>query len=398
MKLLVAVSSLDLTQKYSATPAWWQLLKGLYEIGVEIIAAPYQGPAIESLWWRAARNPARWPGDAFKALRDIARVMAPPKPDRPPPKSDSWSDKTLRNAAQTLIAPLWRRHLERILHQNPDVDAILFLTIPLNHLKGVPRYIAEKYNKPVFYFDGDVPASLPNSHGFASGFRIYQGADLSEYTAFISTSQGGEELLRQLGAENVHTVWYGADPQVFSPMAVPAQDIDVLFYGHGREYRSDWIDRMIAIPSHRLPDRRFAVRGASLGDLGKAENLPYLSFSKLREYVCRSKINLCITRSAHASVYASSSSRPFELSAMAACIVANPYKGIEEWFQPEKEIVIVRSADEAIERYAYLLAHDRERQAIAAAARRRVLKQHTFRHRARDLASIIRQYMGSDKK
>ena len=30
MKLLVLVSSLDLRQPFSATPAWWQLLKGLY--------------------------------------------------------------------------------------------------------------------------------------------------------------------------------------------------------------------------------------------------------------------------------------------------------------------------------------------------------------------------------
>lgn len=395
MKLIVVVSSLDLTQAFSATPAWWQLLKGLYEIGVEIIAAPYQGPAIESLWWRAAGNPARWQGDAFKALRDIARVVMPTK--APPMESlqtsDSWSDKALRRVAQTVTAPLWRRHLEGILRQDPDVDAILFLTVPLNHLKGVPRYISEKYDKPIFYFDGDVPASLPNMRGFASGFRIYQGADLSEYAAFISNSQGGEALLRGLGAENVHTVWYGADPQVFSPTAVSGQDMDVLFYGHGREYRSDWIDRMIAIPSRRMAASRFAVRGANLGDIGNAKRLPYLSFSKLREYVCRSKINLCITRGAHASVYGSSSSRPFELGAMAACIVANPYQGIEEWFQPEKEIIVARSADEAIDRYAYLLAHDSERRAIGIAARRRVLKQHTFRHRADDLVGIIRQYI-----
>ncbi|NLF78583.1 MAG: hypothetical protein GX573_23055, partial [Chloroflexi bacterium] len=54
MKLLVIVSSLDLTQPFSATPAWWQLFKGLYEIGAEVIATPYQGPAIEAPWWRAA--------------------------------------------------------------------------------------------------------------------------------------------------------------------------------------------------------------------------------------------------------------------------------------------------------------------------------------------------------
>jgi len=400
MKLLVVVSSLDLTQSYSATPAWWQLLKALYEIGVEVIATPYQGPAMESLWWRAEKNPARLQGEAFRSLRDIARVIMPPSTvqmtdttSADEEATESLSDKAVRTLANTLIAPLWRRHLERILLHEPDIDAIIFLTVPLNHLNGIPRFLSETYQKPVFYFDGDVPASLPNMKGFASGFRIYQGADVSEYTAFISNSRGGEDLLKQLGVENVHTVLYGADPDVFSPVSVPTQDIDVFFYGHGREYRAEWIDSMVTAPSNELTDYHFSVRGTKLGDIGKTELLPYLSFSKLREYSCRSKINLCITRGAHTSVYGSSSSRPFELSAMGACIVANPYNGLDEWFEPEKEIIIVESPEEIIDRYTYLLKNDSEREAIGQAARERVLKEHTFQHRARDLTRIVRNYI-----
>ncbi len=395
MKILVVVSSLDLKQPYSATPAWWQLLKGLYEIGVEVIATPYQGAPVESLWWRSLPNPARWQGDVFKWLRDRARFLRPGKlaPESSADSSDSLSDRTIRLAAQSFIAPLWQRRLEHILTQERDVAALLILNAPLNHLKGVPRYLSEKFDIPVLYFDGDVPASLPTMQGFASGFRIYQGADLSEYTAFVSNSSGGADMLRQLGVKNAHTVWYGADPAVFSPISVPAQDIDLLFYGHGREYRAEWIDNMITLPSRRLPQARFAVRGTNLGDLGKAHPLPYLSFSKLREYICRSKINLCITRGAHASVHASSSSRPFELAAMGACIVANPYAGIEEWFEPGKELIVVRSPEEAVETYKDLLAHDAKRAAIGKAARERVLKQHTFRHRARELTDILRQYI-----
>ena len=395
MKLLVVVSSLDLTQPYSTTPGWWQLLKSLYEVGVEIIAAPYQGAAVSSLWWRGEDNPARWQGDAFRILRDRLRGLRSKEAVDASARSSSerLSDKVVRNLARATIAPLWRRHLERILTSNPDVDAILFLTVPLNHLTGVPRYISQKFDKPVIYFDGDVPASLPDMQGFASGFRIYQGADLSEYAAFISNSTGGEAYLRQLGAERVHTVWYGADPNLFIPLAAQAKVKDVFFYGHGREYRSDWIDAMITQPSHQLNDLSFAARGNNLGDLGRCEMLPYLSFSKLREYVCGSRINLCITRKAHASVYCSSSSRPFELASMAACIVANPYDGIEAWFEPEQEIIIVRSMDEAVDRYCFLLANENARLALGRAARERVLKQHTFRHRAQQLVEIIKGYV-----
>ena len=360
MKLLVVVSSLDLNQPFSATPAWWQLMKGLYELGVEVAATPYQGPAVESLWWRSYPNPASWQGSAFKALRDRIRPLLPRGAEVGERASagDSLSDRAIRSTAQKLIAPVWRRHLERILTREPDFDALLLLTVPLNHLTGVPGYLSDKYNLPVFYFDGDVPASLPNMQGFASGFRVYQGADLSEYTAFISNSSGGEKLLRQLGAKDAHTVWYGADPDIFSRIATPSQDFDIFFYGHGREYRSEWIDSMIAVPSRAMPEAHFAVRGLNLGDLGRTKQLPYLSFSKLREYVCRSKLNLCITRGAHASLYASSSSRPFELAAMGACIVANPYAGIAEWFEPDREVIVVQSAEEAKDRYRYLLANE----------------------------------------
>jgi hypothetical protein len=410
MKLLVVCASLDLTQPFSATPSWWQLLKGLYEIGVEVIATPYQGPAIESLWWRAEPNPAQWQGDVFKALRDTYRKLGGEKPpvqiedtsvgeglkSSPTQKSldeESLSDRLVRQIAQTVIAPLWAQHLDRILTKQPDIDAVLILTVPLNHIVGIAAELQRKHNKPVLYYDGDVPASLPNMRGFASGFRIYQGAKPAEYTAFISNSKGGADVLKQLGARAVHTLYYAADPDVFSPIEVPQQDIHVFFYGHGKEYRASWIDDMITHPSHALPDTRFAVRGTKLGDLGHTQLLPYLSFSKLREYACRSKINLCITRRAHASVYGSSSARPFELSAMGCCIVANPYEGIEEWFEPGKELFVVHSQEEAIDRYRYLLVHETERMAVGQAARERVLKEHTFRHRAQQLVDIVQAYI-----
>lgn len=432
MKLFFLASSLDLTQPFSATPAWWQLMKGLYEIGVEVIAVPYQGPAVESLWWRASPNPAKIQGDLFKWGRDSLRRIANTRPSsdtqnvwasdeasiqavnhsdafspldagkganqrlpaaKMPESPEPLPDQFIRRIAQTTIAPLWLRHIDRALAREPDIDAVIFLTPPLNHLVGVASEIQRKHHKPVFYYDGDVPASLPSMRGFASGFRIYQGADLAEYTAFISNSMGGAEMIRAMGAPAVHTLFYGADPDLFSPVDVAAQDIDVFFYGHGREYRSGWIDEMITAPSNHLTDLRFAVRGTKLGSLGQAKMLPYLSFSKLREYASRSKLNLCITRAAHASIYASSSSRPFELASMGCCIVANPYMGIEEWFETDKEIFIVHSSEEAVDRYRFLLSHDGARRAAGKAARFRVLKEHTFRHRAQQLVELVRGYL-----
>ncbi len=154
-----------------------------------------------------------------------------------------------------------------------------------------------------------------------------------------------------------------------------------------------WIDAMITQPSQTLPEARFAVRGTKLGDLGRAETLPYLSFSKLREYACRSKINLCITRRAHASVYGSSSSRPFELSSMGACVVANPYEGLDLWFEPEKEIIVVNSTEEAIERYRYLLATTRTPAHGRGGPRARPQRTHHAPPRAAARSEIVQRYL-----
>ncbi len=392
MKLLIITSSLDLTQPFSATPAWWQLLKGLYEVGVDTLVTTYQGPAIESLWWRALPNPVQREGDLFKRARDLFVRPGSRRAVTTGTSGESFSDRAQRRLAQTLIRPKWQAFLDQTLRAQPDVDAVIFLTIPLNHMVGLARYVQEQFGKPMIYYDGDVPASLPEFAGFASGFKIYQDADLTEYAGFISNSLGGAETLKKMGARRVDTLYYGADPDVFSPLDV-SQDVDIFFYGHTREYRESWIDAMIGRASEALPEARFAVRGRGLGNIGRAEMLPYLSFSKLREYTCRSKLNLCVTRKAHASVMASSSSRPFELSSMAACVVANPYLGLETWFEPEKEIIILKDEAEVVERYRWLLSHDTERRAIGMAARARVLKEHTFRHRAQQLIRIVESYL-----
>ncbi|NCO34027.1 MAG: hypothetical protein AUJ92_05590 [Armatimonadetes bacterium CG2_30_59_28] len=395
MKLLVLCSSLDLRYPASCTPAWWQLLKALREIGTEVVAAPYQGPAIESPWWRCYDNPCRLEGDIFRRIKRLAGQARGPVGEEFRRKAkETPFEKFIRIATRVWIRPKWQRHLHRILRDEGDVAAVLSLSVPPNHLVGLPRSIKRKHPIPFFFYDGDVPGSLPRFQGFALAFRIYKGADLSEYDGFFSNSQGGIPELEALGATNVYPLYYAADPDLFAPVETE-QDIDVFFYGHGSEFRADWINAMIRQPSEAMPDVRFAVRATGMDRLiGNAEALLYSSFSKLREYSHRSKINLCITRKAHTSVYASSSARPFELAAMGCCIVSNPYLGIEEWFEPGKELLIVNNAEEAIETYRDLLSHPEKRKALGRAARERVLQEHTYRHRARQLVEVIADTSG----
>lgn len=390
MKLLVVCSSLDLDAPLSATPAWWQLLKGLYEVGVDLIVTTYHGRAASTPWWRAYPNPARLEGSLVAAARAIGRhVMPVSTPARPSAAGETTRQQAERLLARTVVGPKWRRHLARILDREKNVDAVLFVGVPPNHLRGVGATLRATYRIPVVFYDGDVPASLPPFQGFATGFRIYDGADLGEFDLVLSNSEAGGETLRRMGARTVETLHYAADPDLYMPLDV-AQDIDVFFYGHTAEYRASWIHAMIAAPSMTLPEARFVVRGRDLGDLGRARAVANGPFSHLRTLIARSRVNLAVTREPHAQTYASSTMRPFELAMAGACIVCNPYCGIERWFEPEREIIVVGSAEEATDRYRFLIAHDAERRALGAAARRRALAEHTFRHRAARLVAVLK--------
>jgi hypothetical protein len=381
VKVLVFASVLDLSMPYGCTPAWWQLMKAMHENGAEILAAPYHGPPVSSLWWRSYDNPCLDVGRRYSAFRRVREHL--------PARSSARANRMQRRVELRLIharvTPRWREHLGSILSAEPDVDAVLVLTVPLNHLPGIATYVRERFGIPVCYFDGDVPASLPAYGGFDSGFDMYHGADLSEYDLVLSNSKGSEDTLRQLGARRTGTLWWAADPSAFRPVEAQ-EDIDVFFYGLGTEHREEWLRTMITIPSLRLPHRRFVVAGDRLDmDLGRAERLGPIPPSQLSHLVARSRVQLNVARSAHASVYASATTRLFELAAMRRTIVSNPLEGIHEWFEPGRELEVVDSADGAAAAYERLLQDDVRRKSLADAAHARVLKDHTFDHRAREL-------------
>lgn len=383
IKILALTSALDLRLSFGATSAWWQLFKGLYEIGVHVVATSYAGDAMESPWWQSYPNPCLRESQAFLAAKSAANRMLGPRPG-------GGSGKLAQALVRHRIRPRWRRHIARILEREADVTAVLVINIPANHFTGLPSYIRDRFSLPVFYLDGDMPMSLPSFGGYASGVRGYDGADLSEYDAIISNSKAAEGELKCMGAREAWTLYFAADPDLFSPINGIAQDIDVFFYAYGSEHREEAIRRMIAEPSRELRDARFVVAGARLNvDLGRAECVGPARTSELRRYAARARINLNISRRPHATFYGSSCMRLFELGAMGCCIVTNPIEGLREWFEPGQEVLVAEEGNVPAALYRHLLCHPEERLCAGEGARRRVLEKHTYRHRAQTLTARL---------
>jgi len=389
-KLLVAASAVDLDFRYGCTPAWWQLWKGLYEEGADLVVTPYRGRPVESPWWRTAPNPTYVEGESFARARDlVARFKGDSylrrAEDNP---EDGFGERMTREAVWRWVTPRWKKHLDRLVERERP-DAIVVFTIPMSHLRGIPSYLRERYGIPVIFYDGDAPMSLPEFGGMDTGFNWYQQADPAEYDFLVSNSEGAAERLRDLGARRAETVFWGADPDFFAPAAVE-KTMDVFFYGYGDKFRREWMAAMVGEPSRALPDVDFALGGRDFqGDIGSARLIGDVPFNTFAQTISAARVNLCITRRSHATVYASSSCRPFELAAAGAAIVANPYNGLDRWFEPGSELIVVEDAEQATQAYRDLLADPAQAEELGRRARERVLDEHTYRHRARQLLELL---------
>ena len=383
-KILAAASAIDLDFRYGCTPAWWQLWKGMYEAGVDLVVTPYRGRPVESPWWRTAPNPTFREGESYQAVRDVlARVKGDRYLRRAEANPDeSALDKLTRETISRWVTPRWKKHLETLV-ETEKPDAVVVFTIPMAHLRGIPDALRERFGIPIVFYDGDVPMSLPEYGGMDTGFNPYHGADPWEYDLVLSNSEGGIGRLRELGARRAEALYWGADPEFFAPQDVE-KEVDVFFYGYGDKFRRDWMKTMVGEPSRLAPELDFALGGLDFqGDTGEARTIGDIPFNLFARAISAARVNLNMTRRPHATVAGSSTARPFELASSGAAIVSNPHEGIERWFEPGRELVIVESAEDAVAAYRELVADPGQAEEMGRRARERVLDEHTYAHRAR---------------
>ena len=357
-KILAVASAIDLDFRYGCTPAWWQLWKGLYEEGVDLVVTPYRGRPVESPWWRTAPNPTYREGESFARARDaVARLKgdrylrrAEDDPDdsvgRP---RDARGDLALGDAALAEAPRAARRaraaRRGRRLHRADGA--------PARHPDGAARAVRHP-GRLLRRRRADEPARV-RRHGHR--LQLVPRRRSVRVRPAALELRGRRSTGCASSARGAPRPSSGAPTPSSSRRTPVDKELDVFFYGYGDKFRRDWMRgdgrRAVAAAARRrlrarrprLPGRHRAAR-ALIGDV------PFNTFARA---ISSARVNLCITRRSHATVYASSSCRPFELASSGAAIVSNPYEGIERWFEPGSELLVVDDADEAVAAYRALL-------------------------------------------
>ncbi len=369
-----------MAEKPAATKSWWCLFKALSEMGHEITVLPFLGKAIETPWWHSLDNPSR-----FMSSLLYSQWRGRSKSSRTKFLYAKYH-RAFTFLPGFIISTRWRAALDKVLAKDNPPDAAIFFSVPLNLIGNVPSYLREEFGIPSIYYEADMPSILPSYGGIH--FTYYLGADISRFSGFLSDSDGVETTVRAMGAKNISTLHWAADPTIFSPLHLE-KDTDVFFTGGTSAFRRDWIQKMLSEPAEELSNKTFAMSGRMKESYERVKSLGFLSFDKWKRQVCRSRICLNISRTPHASTAGTSSTRIFELASMGACMVSSPHKGLEKWFEPGKEIIILNDNDRPSEVYNKLLGSPSTMEEIGSRARCRVKAEHTYDHRARELLAYL---------
>ena len=85
--------------------------------------------------------------------------------------------------------------------------------------------------------------------------------------------------------------------------------------------------------------------------------------------------------------------RLFEATGMGTMLITDWKVNLHNMFEPEKEVITYRTAEECAELVLYYLEHDTEREIIARAGQERTLREHTYYQRMQELDNIVGKYL-----
>jgi Flp pilus assembly protein TadD len=169
-----------------------------------------------------------------------------------------------------------------------------------------------------------------------------------------------------LGAKVIKSQW-ACNHELYVPADGP-REFEMSFVGMNHGNRQEVIDRVHAA-------------GLPLTVFGHGwEHYPRASFQDMVRIFARSKINLNLS---NASVMTGQQikGRNFEVPGTRAFLLSGQADNLGDYFEEGKEVVTYATEDEMIEKARFYLANDSAREAIADAAYRRTLAEHTWHHR-----------------
>lgn len=255
---------------------------------------------------------------------------------------------------------------------------------------SVVRWVLETVRGATAFYDIDTPITFS---ALNRGECFYLEPDSISRLDFYLSFTGGpllKEIEQRFSARAARPLYCSADPEAYSP-----EEREVLYdLGYMGTYSADRqpkVEELLVRPAGHWPSGRFALAGPQYpqdlqwpSNIHRIEHLPPRDH---RSFYNSQRFTLNITRSDMIRCGYSPSIRLFEAAACATPIISDNWNGLEEFFEPGKDLFVANSAEDVL-RYLTEMPEDRLTQ-IGACAREKVLNYHTPAHRAEQLEQYL---------
>ena len=210
----------------------------------------------------------------------------------------------------------------------------------------------------------------------------------------VLTYGGGSRVVDAflaLGAKQCEPVYNAFDPDTHHP--APKEERfggDFGFLGNRLPDRESRVEEFFLRPAGAMKEKRFLLGGNGWEDKSVPENVRRLGHVYTGEHnAFNSTLTavLNINRDSMARYGHSPATRVFEAAGAGACLVTDDFPGVEEFFEPDREILVARDGEEVREVLSGLTAE--KARSIGQAALRRALFAHTYARRARRLHELL---------
>jgi spore maturation protein CgeB len=212
----------------------------------------------------------------------------------------------------------------------------------------------------------------------------------------VLTYGGGDRVVsayRGFGAARCRPIYNALDPATHFPVAPdPALAADLSFLANRMPDREARADTFFFTPAARLPAKRFLLGGNGWHDKPMPPNLRcigHVGTERHNAFNSAALAVLNVARDSMASVGFSPATRVFEAAGAGACLITDAWEGLDQFLAPDREVLVARDGQDVVDLIAALTPA--RARAIGSAARARVLADHTYGRRAREVDWLLRE-------
>jgi spore maturation protein CgeB len=214
----------------------------------------------------------------------------------------------------------------------------------------------------------------------------------------VLTYGGGPPVIEAyegFGAARCVPIYNALDPTTHHPVEPDKRfTADLSFLGNRLPDRESRVEEFFLSAAAASPGRNFLIGGNGWESKQMPQNVRHLGHVFTHEhnaFNCTPLAVLNVARDSMANIGFSPATRVFEAAGAAACLITDAWEGIEQFLEPNEEVLVARDGKDVAEIVGAL--DEQRARAIGQAALKRVLAEHTYTHRGAEVDALLKSAM-----